>query len=174
MKISVENLNFPKKSKSPPRPPLCTFLHFLMIFTKEPVLVFITSWNPVKHKKESRHYAEFILLIWSRENLSRVKIWYLGIHRTGQWWIEDDQILPNSYGDNFLRDKIKYKNSTKCLWSIKAVLRTAVPFHFKMNQDPFRKITDPDQLLFYFFTYKKYISPKYDLLCYLWGKYLID
>ena len=28
------------------------------------------------------------------------------------------------------------------------------------------------QLLFDFFYYKKYISPKYDLFCYLWGKYL--
>ena len=26
------------------------------------------------------------------------------------------------------------------------------------------------QLFFYFFFYKEYISPKYDLFCYLWGK----
>ena len=43
-------------------------------------------------------------------------------------------------------------------------------FHFDMDPDP----TGKYQLLFYFFFYKKCISQKYDLFCYLWGKYLVS
>ena len=55
-------------------------------------------------------------------------------------------------------------------------------FHFDL--DPIREITDPDpaqnptynreniNFCFTFFSIKKYIFPKYDRFCYLWGKYL--
>ena len=51
------------------------------------------------------------------------------------------------------------------------LISVADPFHFDMDSDPAlnpRKY----QLLFYFFFYKNFISPKYVLLCCLWGKYL--
>ena len=51
----------------------------------------------------------------------------------------------------------------------------ADPFHFDMDPDPFHEIMDPNgkyQLFFTFFFYKKYISPKYDLFCYSWSKYV--
>ena len=49
----------------------------------------------------------------------RVKIWYLGIYNQDKLvhdGLKIDEDLPNSYADNFSRDKIKNNNST-CLWS---------------------------------------------------------